>query len=187
MIYISKGALLRPPGKNEVYVSRCGAEHTLSGDLGELWLNGRLAVAETQNEAQCQALDTLLEYGLAVADSNEGGQGAYRLLSNCVICPAQLHLLRQMLNKAERWTWDWITRAGFRLTMSELVFLTEHNMPPVPTLTGQENWPILVNKIYSPQTIQDGVLIARMAQSPMCANTVDAVLGLLRKKRVVLI
>lgn len=186
MQYISKGALLRPSTEETLHVSRCGNEYTLTDKLSKLWLNGRYAVAETE-DYNAQQLERLAHLGLVEIDYEDNGHAPYRLLSNCVICPARLRPIRPLLTGSEVWLWRWITRAGFRLTISELVFLTAEQIEPAPTLIGQENWHNLIHTIYTTDTIEDGVLIAAMERSPACQSTVDSLLGLLRKKRILLI
>jgi hypothetical protein len=111
----------------------------------------------------------------------------YRLLSNCVICPANPAVFRFPLNKYEKLIWKWIRNVGSKLTISELVYLTEQNIMPGPMFYGKENWHTLIHAIYTAETIFDRILIAKMEESPAMNRTVAAVLGLLRKKRIILV
>lgn len=73
------------------------------------------------------------------------------------------------------------------LRISELVMLIEQNIKPEPSLLGKSNWHSLVDKIYTTETIFDGILDASMERSPSRTETVNAVLGLLRKKKILLV
>lgn len=187
MLYISRGMVLQPSTPEHLRICRCGMERTLTGELSRLWLAGRFSAAEANGTGQEKALGELAEMGLAMPSEETGELALYRLLVNCIICPAKLRPLRQRLSNAERRAWEWISKSGIRLTISELVFLMEHDIAPTASLIGRENWHTLVGMIYTADTIPDGILITQMERSPARAGTVEAVLGLLRKKRILLV
>jgi len=55
------------------------------------------------------------------------------------------------------------------------------------SLLGKNNWYTLINTIYTTETIFDGILDVKMENSPAMQTTVTAILGLLRKKRILLV
>lgn len=187
MLYISKGMLLHPSTPEHLRICRCGMERTLTGELPRLWLAGRFSAAEVSGAEQEKNLGELAEMGLAVPSEETGELALYRLLVNSIICPAKLRPFRQRLSNAERRAWEWISKSGIRLTISELIFLMEHDITPTASLIGRENWHTLVDIIYTTETISDGVLITQIEHSPARAGIVEAVFGLLRKKRILLV
>lgn len=187
MLYISKGAVLRPSEISRIYVSRCGLEYELQGDQAKLWLSGRFGVANAENKQQCTALKELETLGLVESADAAEDIARYQLLTNCVICRADPAASCSLLSRKERLLWKWIAGAGGKLTISELVCLTEKELKPEPAYMGKNNWHTLVDAIYSAETIFDGILDAKMERSPAMNKTVLAVLGLLRKKRILLV
>lgn len=187
MTYLSKGVILKTSGIERINVNRCGREYTLCGDQAKLWLSGRFKVADAKNERLQTELQTLGEQGLVELSDTADDTARYRMLSNCVICRADPSASRCLLGRIERQTLRWITGAGFMLRISELVMLIEQNIKPEPSLLGKSNWHSLVDKIYTTETIFDGILDASMERSPSRTETVNAVLGLLRKKKILLV
>ncbi len=187
MTYISKGAVLKACDKEKIVVNRCGRDYVLCGDTAKIWLAGRFKVAELRGEKQDPSLQSLFELGLVEITDAASDLGGYRLLSGCVICMAVPAAVRSLLRRDERQVWKWLTGAGFKLRISELVYLADRGIKPDPSLMGKDNWQTLVETIYTTDTIFDGILDAMMERSPAKAATVDAVLGLLRKKRILLV
>lgn len=54
--------------------------------------------------------------------------------------------------------WTWLTKAGLRLTTSELIRLEEQQTLPEPELLGEAGRQELTNLIYSADTICDRLL-----------------------------
>jgi hypothetical protein len=186
MMYISKGAILLASGRDRVVVNRCGRDHILKDGMAKVWLNGRFDAA-TANDVSMNALRQLEEIGLVEVSDADADTARYRLLINCIICPAAQTLPRALLGPKERRVWKWIRGAGFKLRISELVLLAEKGIKPEPSLFGKGNWQALVDAIYTTETIFDGILDTNMERSPARNVTANAVLGLLHKKRILLI
>ena len=111
----------------------------------------------------------------------------YRAMTQCVLVPAKTGKLRMPLNPLESQTLQWLREAGLRLTMAELVCLREHGIAPSAVLLGEENRQALTETIYTQETIFDNVLEAQMERASCREEMVRAVLGLLKKKRIVLL
>ena len=186
MLYISKGMIYKISSITEAYVSRCGGEYVLNGSQTALWLAGRFHVAYAENTEQQSVLRQLDSMGLAEVTVPDDA-AYYRLLTNCVICPVNPSVFRFPLNKDEKLIWKWVKTAGFKLTVSELVYLCEQNITPRPAFFGKDNRHILIHAIYTRETIFNRILAAKMEESPARNRTVSAILGLLRKKRIILI
>ena len=186
MLYVSKGLLCKESNINNIYVSRCGNEYHLVNQQAKLWLAGRFKITYAGNDEEQPRLNELESLGLVeVTESDDTAH--YRLLANCVICKVNPVVSHFPLSKSEKLIWKWIKNAGFKLNISELVYLTEQNIIPGPAYFGKDNWHTLIHAIYNEETIFDRILDAKMAESSARNKTVSAVLGLLRKKRIVLI
>lgn len=185
MQFISKGMVLNPSTEHILHVSRCGNEFTLTGVSAAVWLNGRLEISKPRDIQQETKLRQLIRMGLAEQTEEPGLSGVYKMLCHCVICPAKLKPLRRPLNRQEQKLWKWLSRSGLRLTMSELVYLKEQNVEPVEKLLGDSQ--ALTKIIYNEETIAGGILDMKMEKSPVRDRTVLTLLGLLKKKRILLI
>jgi len=183
MLYISKGIPRGSAGHERLTVAWRGGEYDLEGGNARLWLAGRRDTAL----ADAAQLAKLANLGLVDTTENDGPLHIYRLLTNCVVCPAPAHFPRWPLRRTERLLWRWIWRAGFRLSLAELVFLLEQDIRPIPELLGEANRQALVEVIYSTETIADRVLEAHMEDAFGRDAVVEALLGLLRKQYIMLI
>ena len=187
MLYLSKGLLPWKASKTDVAVSLGGILHNLTGVQAQLWLNGQYQPGQTQNSEQESALKELAELGIAESSVNTENAALFRILTNCSICPVRVKPGLLPLKRQERRMWRWISRAGLRLTIAELTYLTEHDIKPVPGLLWKENRQALTEAIYTTETIFDGILETHMEKSPARDITVNTVLSLLRKKKIMLL
>jgi len=187
MIFLSKGIPVRRTRTGDVDVSHCGALHKLTGQAATVWLGSLYQPCHTQTADQESALNELAEMGLVEISSTTEAPAVFRLLTNCVLCPHDSVPILPIINRTERRVWKWITRAGLRLTMAELVFLIEKDIRPVPDLLGETNRQPLTELIYTADTIYDSILECQMEHSPEQDKTVQAVLGLLRKRKIFLL
>lgn len=187
MIYLSKGIMPWKTDGTDVPVSHCGALHKLTGVQAELWIDGRLRVGSTQSSEQESELKALAGLGIAECCDDTGSSATYRLLTNCSICPVRVKRPFRLLDRTERRLWHWISGAGLRLTMAEMVLLTERSIKPTLKLLGEENRQALTELIYTADTIHDGILETVMEKSPERDRAVRSVLGLLRKEQIFLI
>ena len=186
MVYISKGIVYKESSINNIHVSRCGGKYNLLDYQAKLWLAGRFRLAYAVDYAGQSKLRELESLGLVeITEFNK--TASYRLLKNCVICKENPIASFSLLNKSEKLVWKWIRNVGFKLTISELVYLVEQNIMPGPEFFGEKNWHTLINAIYTPEISSDCILDAKMAESSARNSTVSAVLGLLKKKHIILV
>ena len=186
MKYLSKGLPFRRSGETLI-ISHCGKEYELTGERASIWENGRCGFDAALSGSQYTALQELAGQGLAETSVDADTDSLFRLLVNCVICPINDKALAILWNPLERRLWIWLTKAGLRLTIAELVFLIEKDIKPASKLLGDENRQALTETIYTTETIPDGILESRMEQSPARDRTVRAISNLLRKNRIFLI
>lgn len=81
----------------------------------------------------------------------------------------------------------WLTKAGLRLSTAELVYLVDRNVEPSEDLLYTASRQALVERIYTVDTIADNVLENQMEAAVLRNDTVQALLHLLRKKRIVVL
>jgi len=128
----------------------CGTEYLLLGEQAKLWLAGRFNVAFLQSVAKHADIQKLHLMGLIeITEPDE--RANYRLLTNCVICMVKSSASVFRLNKNERRIWIWIKHAGFKLTISELVFIMDRGIKADISFFGKDNWHTLIHAIYTPK------------------------------------
>ena len=186
MYYISKGIPEKGGITAQLRIVTGGQIFTLFGLDETLWLRARFEVVATETPEEEEAVRKMLRLGLTEYTSMEDSAARYSLLSRCMIVPAKPSK-RNALRRDEKILLDWMLGAGFRLSLAELVYLFDNRIRPTKDLLGKENMQALVDRIYPDQKIEDGAPEAKMADAAQRDAVVDAVLGLLKKKRVVLL
>ena len=117
--------------------------------------------------------------GGAFHPKDDGYDGYYRALTQCVLTPAKPQGVRAILSARQKELLLWLTEAGLRLTTAELVFLTEHHVAPQINLLGDRNRQNLTETIYTQETIFDNILEAQMEHAAVRDEVVSALLRLL--------
>lgn len=186
MLYLSKGMVIKESTEQMMCVTRCGIDYMLTGIGAMLWLDGRFGAAESQDARQDVHLRKLQQMGLVELSEETCMPAFYHLLARCIICPAKLKPVRKPLSSIENKAWQWINKAGLRLTIGELVKLFTEGVDPSTDLLGKENAQTLTMRLYASDLIFDTTLDIQMEHSPRRDEVVNAVLGLLRKKRIIL-
>ena len=186
MKYISMGAVTKPSTEHIVYVSHCGFDYTLTGDLASMWLNGRFGFDSARNQFQNKALNQLERMGLVVI-TEDVLEGEYRALTKVRLVPAKSRNPYMGLSRNEKTALKWITETGLVLSMAELVYLMERDIEPEEKYLGQDNVQRLVERIYTKDTIFDNILENQMERAEKRDHVVRLVLSLLKKKRIVLL
>ena len=135
MKYISIGAVTKPSTEHIVYVSHCGYDYTLTGEQAALWLDGRYGFDAARNQLQLQTLHQLERMGLVVV-TEDVLEGEYRALTRVRLVPAKAKNAYSGLSRDEKTALKWIRETGLVLSMAELVFLMERNIPPEDKYLG---------------------------------------------------
>lgn len=187
MLFLSKGMIITQSTEQELIVTRCGVDYILTGIGARLWLDGRLKVCESSVDPRETAhLKKLQDMELMELSEDESPLAAYRLLSRCIIVPAKLKPIHHSLSSEENRAWQWLSKAGLLLTIGELTKLVTDDIFPSPDLLGKENTQTLTMRLYASDLFFDTTLDLQMESSPERDKVVVAVLGLLRKKRIIL-
>lgn len=186
MKYISIGAVLNEGTEHILDVTHGGAQFRLTGEKARLWLNGRLGFAEAVNPMHLNLLEQLFKMGLVIQCDGSRAE-EYRALCKCTIVPAERKHPYWFLRTDEKLALQWIRNAGLVLSMAELVYLIDRNVPMDGKLLGKDNAQALVERIYTRDTVYNNILENQMERAPSRNRVEKAVLGLLLKKRIVLL
>lgn len=187
MIYLSKGMVRKDSTEDRLNISRGGQSFLLTGAEAALWLNGRFAFSVTHSPAEDRFLQHLIRVGLAEAEADEDNTAKYRILSRCVCCPARVKKMVLPLAGKEKEVWTWLEKAGLRLSTAELIYLMEHQIQPEERLLYEENRQVLVETIYTQNTIADNILENQMETADCRDEVVQVLLQLLKKKRILVL
>ena len=186
MLFISKGIPEKDGISVELRIVVGGRICALFGQEEALWLRGRLGFAETNNRDEEASLQNLLRNGLVEYTSRKDPAARCVILNRCMIVPSKPGK-RNALTKEEKIVLEWVSNAGFRLSLAELVFLYENRIRPTKSPLGEDNRQALTDRLYPDGKIETGAMDSGMESSRARDTVVDAVLGLLKKKRVVLL
>lgn len=184
MIYLSRGMAVKPETEEPFRISRWGKIYALGPNMAGLWQKGTTAPAKASHREEA-SVRKLEEMGLVVTTEEAGNLASFRLLLDCVLCPSGKH--PPLLFGRDRRVWTWLTQAGLRLTVSELIRLEEQNVAPAPELLGTHGRQALTEEIYCNTNIFDGILETEMEHSPARDVTVGSILRLVRSRRLLLI
>lgn len=187
MLYLSKGIAEKDSTENLIKVHRSDYAYNISELEARLWLAGRFGFSACDTDEENSAVLKLVKMGLAEYEPEEYQASEYRILTRCVCMPATHKRFAGFLTKSEKNLMRWLNFAGIRLSVAELVFLSENHIQPEKDLLYAENRQTLVEKIYTPSNIFDNVLEAQMehAQSRDC--TVEIIMSLLKKKKIIML
>lgn len=188
MIYLSKGVVQPKSSIENFWLERGGKQFQLQGAETAVWLKGRFRFMVMESEAEKQAVLRLADKGLAEMEEEADSISKYRILTRCVCCPArQRGHMSSRLNEQERQIYTWLQKAGIRLSVAELVFLQEHQITADSGMFGVRNRQRLIETIFTKDNIQDNLLEHQMEKAECRDEVVEALMQLLKKKRILIV
>ena len=187
MIYLSKGLVCKNSTEELLYVTHHGQRFTLTGQLANLWLNGRYGISGTNTLQEEYTLRQLVRMGLAESEETDSAVDRYRILSRCILCPTTKPLKFIVMKETEKMMLTWLHKAGLHLSTAELICLFEKGIELQDELLYERNRQSLVEKLYTQDTIEDGILETQMEHAKRRDEIVEAIQSLIRKKRVVVL
>lgn len=187
MIYISKGIVQEKSTERNIYVGRGGQVFQLTKVEAQLWLDGRLGFYETKNASQERAIEHLHRMGLVEYEQEDSLVSRYRILTRCVLCAAVGSNIGLTVGCFESSILNWLTNAGIRLSMAELVYLHEHQIKPTKDLLYTDNRQKLVETIYTQENIFDNILECQMEHATCRDKVTAAIMVLLKSKKIVIL
>lgn len=187
MMYLSKGIECKVKGKRGFFIRHYGRPIELVGEEVLVWKRGRSGFAYTKNPTEVNAVKKLVKRGLAICKDGHTEPDKYDALCWCAIYanPRYKFDIRSS-NKPEKRILTWLRKAEQNLSFSELVCLEDKGIDPKPNLLSRKNSSRLMKIIYPELISMAGDLEVRMKHSPVRKQTVDAVMKLLRRKRVII-
>lgn len=186
MLYISKG-MINKSDSDVLSISRGNQTYRLNGIAAELWNRGRFGFAQTKNIQEENIINSFVKSGLAEREIENTPAAKYHMLTRCVCCPIKSFRPKFLLGALECYLITWIYKAGIRLSTAELVYLYENKILPSKELLHEKNRQALVERIYTADNIADNILEAQMGTAQNRDDVIDAIIGLLRKKYIVLL
>ena len=187
MIYISKGIVQEKSTERNIYVSRGGQVFQPTKVEAQLWLDGRFGFCETQNASQEHAIEHLYRMGLVEYAKEDTPISRYRILTRCVLCAAAGSNVNLTVGRLESSILNWLTNAGIRLSMAELVYLHERQIKPTKDLLYTDNRQKLVEVIYTQENILDNILECQMEHAACRDKVTAAIMVLLKSKKTVIL
>lgn len=188
MIYLSKGVVQPKSSIENLWLERGGKQFQLQGAEAAVWLKGRFGFMVAESEAEEQAVICLADKGLVEMEEEADSISRYRILTRCVCCPArQRGHMSNRLSERERQIYTWLQKAGIRLSVAELVFLQEHQITADSGVFGTSNRQKLIETIYTKDNIQDNLLEHQMEKAECRDEVVEALMQLLKKKRILIV
>ena len=187
MMYLSRGVLDKRRSKRGILIRYYGLPIELSGDEADIWERGRFGFAYSESPSEEVVVKEMLKKGLVVSAPGHSEIDKYT-----VLCLSGIYANRQFkltiipLCKPEKRILIWLKKAGINLNFSELVCLEDRGIEPKPDLLSRENSVKLMRIIYPGLVSIAGNLELRMLHSIVRKRTVDAVMKLLRRKRVII-
>lgn len=187
MIYISKGIAQEKSTERNIYVGRGGQVFQLTKVEAQLWLDGRFGFYKTKNASQERAIEHLYRMGLVEYEPDDTPVSHYRMFTRCVLCAAVGSGVGLTAGRFASSVLDWLTNAGIRLSMAELVYLHERRIKPTKELLCAENRQNLIETIYTQENIFDNILECQMERADCRDDVVEAVMALLKAKKIVIL
>lgn len=187
MIYISKGIVQEKSTERNIYVGRGGQVFQLTKIEAQLWLDGRFGFYTTKNASQKQAIEHLYRMGLVEFEQEDTFVARYRILTRCVLCAAANSNISLTVGRFESSILNWLTNAGIRLSMAELVYLHERQIKPTKELLYTDNRQKLVETIYTQENIFDNILECQMEHATSRDKVTAAIMVLLKNKKIVIL
>lgn len=187
MMYLSKGIIYKGKSKDGLYIRHFGQPMVLSSEEAAMWQKGRFGFAYTVTKTEMNIVQSLVKKSIAICEHGYSEIDKYHALCRCAICanPNFIFGIKPFSVPAKR-ILTWLRKGGTNLSLPELVCLEDKGIEPEQTLLYEENSTRLLKLIYPWYESIAGELESKMKHSIARKRTVDAVLELLRRKRVVI-
>lgn len=187
MLYLSKGVLCKNSVADNLRVARGNKIIELSESESKIWLLGRFQMEVTNEKEDFAIIKQLSDKGLMEYEDSHTNAAKYFILTRCICCPTITYRIQKPLFGQEKVIMKWLSNAGIRLSVAELIYLIEHKIKPENSLFYTENAQALVETIYTQNTIYDNILENQMLDADCREEVVRLLLHLLSKKRIVML
>lgn len=187
MMYISKGIICKRKSRFGIYIRHFGQPMELLGEEARIWINGQYGFAYVDTPKEAEMVRRLAKKCLIIVKENCSEFDKYDALCRGAICAnPKIKIDLIPFRKTEKRVLIWLRKAGVNLSLPELVCLEDKGIEPKRGLLYSENSRALLSIIHPCAVSMAGALENRMKHSIARKRTVDAVLNLLRRKRIVI-
>lgn len=185
-MYISKGVIVKKLPHKQLLIYHYREQHRLNEKQAVLWQNGAKDFCQTDTLEDERSVIELVKLGLAEITYVVSLREKYILLKKCLICVLPKRRSYRRLTHREKQIMLWLTGAGFRLGISELIILIENKIEPIKELLEFKNAAklrLLLNGSY----ITIGNPLEIKASVAHCRDeVVSCIISLIRKKKIYL-
>lgn len=187
MYYLSKG--LSQEGSTELLLNISRGRYTfrLTGTEAGLWQDGRYEIARAGLPDRVAALRHLERMGLVTIMDHYTLDDLYNALNSCVFCTVEARGIRRPVGGRGMRLLCWLRESGLHLTLAELIYLEEKGNQPWAMLLREENRQTLTEQIYDAATIRNGELEKKMLHARCRDVVLEAILELIKTKRIILL
>ena len=188
MIYLSKGILCRYIHEHRIYVRQMDLPRELVGLEAVLWMNGRSGFGVTKSNEEEVVIKSLAEKWYVCYEPENTPLSQYRILTKCLLYPVRgLKRVLPLFDRTERKTYLWLKKAGLNLNIAEIICIEEKGIEPKKELFHRKNAQKLHDSIYPNCINYANALESRMKNSIARKRTVDAVMRLIQKQRLIVL
>ncbi len=188
MMYLSKGILCKGGSKSWLYIRHLGQPTVLNGEEAVLWQKSRFGFSYTTNQSEIAIVQKLTRKGVVVSESGRSELEKYHALCRCSIRSNSNFIFGlRPFSVIERRILTWLRKTDINLSLPELICLEDKEIKPERNLLHGKNSTDLFKLIYPCYESIAGDLENRMRYSIARQKTINAILELLRRKRVVII
>ncbi len=187
MIYISQGMELKGSTENLVKVHSFRGRYELNGKKAMLWKRGRKGFATIYTIEEERALLELEKEHLVEFTESRDMRARYFLLMRCMLYVPPKQRIGLSMNAYDRRIFYWLKKAGYRLDVGELIYLTEHKIQPSKLLLGEEQGVRLYQTIHVRQLEIGRDFEMRMSVARCREEVVESVIRLVQQRKIYLI
>lgn len=186
MIYLSIGVLQDNPTTEKCMV-KCGSRVTvLTGKMLNMWLKGRLGIAECDYE-DVKIIQELSKKGLVVVSDENDYDSKYNMFYRCLISSATTEKKVEM-TEDEKTIYQWLRFSPLNLDIADILSVYERNIKIDHKYIGKNNEQALIKLILEPYgNHKDQRFLNRMYYSEKRNDLIDILISLLSKGRLILI
>lgn len=187
MMFLSKGIMSKGGSKSWLYIRHLGQPTVLHGEEADLWQKSRFGFSYTMNPSEIAIVQRLVRKGVVVSENGRSELDKYHALCRCSIRANPNFIIGlKSFNALERRILTWLRKTDANLSLPELICLEDKGITPEQNLLCRKNSTDLFKLIYPCYESITGDLENKMRCSIARQRTIDALLKLLRRKRVVI-
>ncbi len=187
MIYISKGMELKGSTDTLVKIHSFRGRYELNGKEAMLWKRGSQGFAVVYTIEEEQTLFELEKEGLVEVAESQDMRTRYFLLMRCILYIPKKRRMGLPMNAYDKRIFYWLKKAGYRLNIGELIYLTEYKVQPNKLLLGKEQGGRLYQTIHIKRLEFGRDFELRTSIARCREEVVESVMRLVQRRKIYLI